>query len=94
MNVIVNTLSGYVEAIEKNVDLEAVKRHEFIVRSDLNENLVELGAQMEKVMYEIKLELSCNYDRLNTNRNCTVNFEHSDKWGHHMRVSRNNARFL
>lgn len=89
-----NNLSPLAEMVEKMIDLEAVKNHQYLIRPDFDEALINLKQQMidverqiSRIVHEASIDLELEIDR-------KLKLERNNQYGYFMRCSRIDSRCL
>jgi DNA mismatch repair protein MSH2 len=91
-------LLEYIEALEKlkvmveeTIDLEAADSHEYIIKGDFHEELAEIRTKMNNAQTQMQSEAEKVAIRLEVEFGKKLKFEHNSQYGHHLRISRNEA---
>ncbi|KAJ3367170.1 MutS-like protein [Kappamyces sp. JEL0680] len=84
-------LAKFKDLVETTIDLKASDRHEYIIKPDFDERLLEVRSKMDKTLAGLKQEARQVADRLNMEFEKKLKFEQNPQYGYHMRLSRNDA---
>lgn len=81
-------LSKYAELIESTVDFEALHRHEYIVRADVDPSLGTLHGEKEAVLDRIEREFDRVVRVVKLERGKKIKLERNPTYGYFFRISR------
>ena len=79
------------ELVETTVDLEASNYHEYKIKADFDPALLEMKERIDEIVNDMKSEAKKAAYDLDLEFEKKVKFEFSPQYGHHLRVSRNDA---
>ena len=86
-----NSLAKLQEMVESTVDLEAMDRHEFIIKSEFDESLKILRKKLDKVKYNMEVEHRAVGNDLNQDTEKKLFLENHRVHGWCFRLTRNEA---
>ena len=86
-----NFLGKFAEMVETTVDLEALDRHEFIIKPEFDQNLKVISSQLDKVKYAMVKEHQRVGEDLNQEIDKKLFKEHHRVHGHCFRLTRAEA---
>lgn len=85
---ILSNLTPFEAMIEASVDMEAVERHEYLVKADFDATLQAIAHQKDQLLGDMNLEFQQLSIKCGLERFKKLKMERSPVYGHHFRVSR------
>ncbi|KFH66052.1 DNA mismatch repair protein MSH2 [Podila verticillata NRRL 6337] len=82
------------ELVETTIDLDAVDRHEYMIKPDFDQNLKVLRSKMENVKFAMESEHDRVADELNMEKEKKLKMEEHQVYGWSFRLSRNDSSCL
>ncbi|XP_050392192.1 DNA mismatch repair protein Msh2 [Patella vulgata] len=82
------------EMVETTMDLDQVENHEFVIKSDFDENLAELRERIDSLESDIKAQVNKVARDLGLEANKTLKLESNNQLGYYFRVTRKDEKAL
>lgn len=91
LRVLANALARYGTLIEETVDMEALARHEYLIRADVQAPLAALATQRDALLESMQGEFERVARLLDLELGKRIKLERNSTYGYHLRVSRRDA---